>query len=81
MNQKALNMDEVTAKAINQICDTIENCVDYSKTTKIRVTFFITLFSTLSFFVLCATLMEVFGKEEICSLCKKDICVYEGDLE
>lgn len=74
-------MDEVTAKAINQICDTIENCVDYSKTTKIRVTFFITIFSTLSFLMFCAMLIEVFSKEEICSLCKKDICVYEGDLE
>jgi hypothetical protein len=74
-------MDEVTAKAINQICDTIENCVDYSKTTKIRVTFFIAIFSTLSFLMFCGMLVEVFSKEEICKLCKKDICVYEVDLE
>ena len=51
-------MDENTLKAIRQICDTIENCVDYSKTTKIRMTFFICLFSTMCAMLIAACAVE-----------------------
>jgi hypothetical protein len=51
-------MDENTLQAIKQICETIENCVDYSKTTKTRVVFIISLFSTLTVMLICACIME-----------------------